>query len=251
MTKEFSSVPWSDYSGDWDLQSDQVDIWRISLELSTDHVKSSESVLSADENQRAARFVFPRDRNRFILAHGHMRGILARYLHCEPDQVTFSANEYGKPALTDGSLEFNLSHSGVFALLAISKYRKVGVDVEWMGRGVELEALARRFFSDRENAEFASVPRESRVIAFYRCWTLKEAYIKAHGLGLSLPLDSFDVSLTPNDNSALKGTRPNPEEASHWILRSLDVDPDYAAALAVEKGDLEVRLWNGNLSLPG
>lgn len=252
MAKDISSVLWSDHSGDWDLQPDQVDIWRLfmdasiplSTSLSTDPAKSFESILSAEENQRAARFVFPRDRQRFVLAHGYLRGILARYLRCEPDQLTFSTNEYGKPAITDGSLEFNLSHSGHFALVAVSRHRKVGVDVEHMRQGVEFEALARRFFSDRENAEFTELSPESRTSAFYRCWTLKEAYIKAHGLGLSLPLDSFDVSLAPNEPTALKATRPNPTEASRWKLLSFEVDFEHAGAVAVEGNTSEIRYWN-------
>ena len=255
MAKEIPSVLWSDHSGDWDLQPDQVDIWRIFLDastlpavvstsLSTDPVKSFESILSADENQRAAKFVFPRDRNRFILSHGHVRLILARYLGCDPDQLNFSTNEYGKPELQGHSLEFNLSHSGDFALLAVSHHHKVGIDVERVRQDTELENLARRFFSGREYSELMAIPQDQRSAAFFRCWTLKEAYIKAQGLGLSLPLDSFDVALAPDKQPVLRATRPNPNEAPQWSLLSFEVDPEHAGAVAVKSTNPEIKYWN-------
>ncbi|HUG34074.1 MAG TPA: 4'-phosphopantetheinyl transferase superfamily protein [Anaerolineales bacterium] len=241
-----SESTWSLHPEDWDVQLHQVDIWRIHLNLSIDPVKPHESVLSAEETQRAAGFHFPRDRNRFILAHRAMREILAQYLNCRPEQLDFSTNEYGKPSLSDRNLQFNLSHSGTFALLAVSPLHKVGIDVEQARLEVEIESLGRRFFSQSEYSELMVVPREQRVAAFYRYWTLKEAYIKAQGLGLSLPLDSFDVSLTSKKSVNLKATRPDPNEAYRWTLLSLEVDPDYAGAVAVENNSPEFRHWDWN-----
>jgi len=246
MRKDNSPITWSHHPDDWELQPHQVDIWRVLLDLSRDPIKSVESVLSADETQRAGRFHFAQDRNRFILSHGYLRAILARYLHCRPDQLEFSPNEYGKPALADSNLEFNLSHSGVFALLAVSRIHKVGIDVEQVRQDVETETLARRFFSERENSDLMKTPPEQRIAAFYRCWTLKEAYIKAHGLGLSLPLDGFDVSFSRSEQAILKATRPDPNEASRWTLSSLEIDPRYAGAVAVENNNPEFRYWDWN-----
>ena len=234
-----------------DLKLHQVDIWRISLDASTplstclqvDSVKLIESTLSADETERAARFHFPADRNRFIAAHGCLRDVLSRYLRCEPGQLNFSINDYGKPALRDHKLEFNLSHSGGIALVAVARDRKVGVDVERMRQGISMQAIARQYFSKAEAAELQILPLEQREAAFFDCWTRKEAYIKAHGMGLSLPLDSFDVSLTPHEPAILRAACPDPQEAARWTLLSLEVDPLHRSAVAAEGCELEFRYW--------
>ncbi len=228
------------------VESRHVDIWRIFLNLQADSAKLAESSLSADEARRAARFHFPKDRDRFIAAHGILRQILGRYLHCEPGKLTFSVNRFGKPALIDSKLGFNLSHARDFALLAITQGRKIGVDVEHIRTDLELETIASRNFSEVEVSELMSLPPEQREIGFFNCWTRKEAYIKAYGLGLSLPLDSFDVSLGSDHSSVLRATRPDPQEAARWTLRPLDVAANYAGALAVEGLNLDFRFWDWN-----
>jgi len=232
-----------------DLEPHQVDIWRISLDLPPATVKRLESTLSTDEAKRAARFYFAEGKRRHIIAHGCLRDILTRYLNCEPDQLNFSANEYGKPVLEDHELEFNLSHSGDFALIAVTQKCRVGVDVEHHRPDLEHEKIARRYFSPNEVAELMALPPGQRIIGFFNCWTRKEAYIKAHGLGLSLPLDSFDVTLIPNEPATLRATRPNLEETVRWTLVSLEVGSGYAGALAVEGQDLEFRLWDWNTTI--
>ena len=229
-----------------DLQPHQVDVWRISLDLPPVSVKALESNLSADESGRATRFHFSAGRQHYIVAHGVLRDLLARYLHCEPSQLDFSTNDYGKPALVGHKLEFNLSHSGDFALIAITQECKVGVDVERIRPELERESIARRFFSPNEVSELMALALEQRKMAFFNAWTRKEAYIKAQGMGLSLPLDSFDVSLTPNEPAILRATRPNARAALDWTLLSLDVDPNYSAAVAVEGQSLEFRFWDWN-----
>lgn len=255
MPKTSSKTIWSPAPGILDLQPHQVDVWRVSLDLPTDSVRSIASSLSADESQRAERFHFAGDRDRFIAAHGCLRDILARYLHCEPHQLNYFANQYGKPALHDHKLEFNLSHSGDYALVAVAQRGKVGVDVERIRPGISSQVIARQYFSKNEVAELELLPFEQREAAFFTCWTRKEAYIKAQGLGLSLALESFDVSLTPNEPAILRATRSDPQEAARWTLLPLDVDPHYRSAVAVESADLrpygasgvqslEFRLWD-------
>jgi 4'-phosphopantetheinyl transferase len=244
---------WTKAPNDLNLETHQVDIWRISLTASSslstgflpDSVQGAESSLSADESQRASRFHFDTDRHRFITSHIALRDVLSIYLHCEPRQIDYLVGDYGKPSvMSDLNIDFNLSHSGNFALIAISRDHKVGVDVEHFRPELEIEKIARRFFSDIENAELMSLHPELRVSGFFNCWTRKEAYIKAHGLGLSLPLDSFDVSLTPHEPALLRATRPDETTASRWTLLSLDVHPEYAGAVAVDGRDLEFRFWD-------
>jgi len=245
MEKDSSPDIWSSLTDPLDLLPHQVDVWRIMLDMTPATVKWLGSHLSADESQRAARFRFHEDRKRFIISHGCLRDILSRYLNCPPGQLIFSTNDYGRPYLKSYELEFNLSHSGDFALLAITRDRKVGVDLERFRPEMEFESIARRFFSPNEVSELLALPLEQREAAFFNCWTRKEAYIKAHGLGLSLPLDSFDVSL--GEPALLRATRPDSQETSTWNLLSLEVDPGYAGALAVEGQDMEFRLWDWNL----
>ena len=244
MQKTESKARWAQPPDTLDLQPHQVDVWRIALDLPPASVKALEKHLSADESQRAAHFRFSADRGRYIVAHGCLREILARYLHCQPGQLSFSTNEYGRPSLDDRKLEFNLSHSGNFALIAVGQEHKVGVDVERIRSDLEQDSIARRFFSANEVAELMALPPDQRDFAFFNCWTRKEAYIKAQGSGLTFPLDSFDVSLAPNEPALLRATRPNPQEADRWALLALDVDPNYAGALVVEGQGLEFRLWD-------
>jgi 4'-phosphopantetheinyl transferase len=222
-----------------------VDVWRISLTDLPDSVQGAEFSLSAEESQRASRFRFDADRQRFITSHTALRDILSSYLNCPQEQINFTVGEYGKPSVTsDLNLDFNLSHSGDFALIAVARRHKVGVDVEHFRLDLEIEKIARRFFSEAENAELMNLPSEQRSTGFFNCWARKEAYIKAHGFGLSLPLDSFDVSLTPDEPMLLRATRPDAHEASRWTLISLDVHPEYAGATAVNGRDLEFRFWD-------
>lgn len=222
------------------LQSHRVDVWRIHLASIVPHDAS----LSEDELQRASRFHFEKDRSHYIIARVSLRGILSRYLQCDPRGLKFSANEYGKPFLPDHKMEFNLSHSGDFALIAVARGRKVGVDVELIREDVELENLAARYFSPREVSEFMALSPEQRTLGFFNCWTRKEAYIKAQGRGLSLPLDGFDVSLSPNEPAILRATRPDAHEAPRWRLTSLDVHSGYAGAVAAQGKELDLRYWN-------
>jgi 4'-phosphopantetheinyl transferase len=139
---------------------------------------------------------------------------------------------------------FNLSHSHGLLLLAITRGREVGIDVEWIhaefaGQGQE---IAERFFSPNEVAKFCSLPTDQKAEAFFNCWTRKEAYVKAKGGGLSVPLDQFEVSLSPGEPAALLHAA-SPRETSYWSMEELYPGPGYAAALVVKGRDLQLRNW--------
>jgi len=252
---------WSHPAENLDVQPHQVDVWRIFLDLPSEAIKVLENSLSHSESQRAARFHFQRDRNRYIVAHASLRDILGRYLGVKTGQLAFTTNAYGKPVLVNHNIAFNLSHSSSYALIAVAEDRKVGVDIECVRPDIEYENVARRSFSQREMAEFRSLPIDQKVLAFFLCWTRKEAYIKARGLGLSIPLDSFDVSLTPGKPAKLRYAEMHPDDAAGWTLKSLDISPDYAAALVIEDRMLmdpgsvnateEVRCWDWQPSQAG
>jgi 4'-phosphopantetheinyl transferase len=249
------------------LAEDEVHVWRIDLPAVAPEEQRWKQMLSEDERERASRFHFLRDREYFTATRALLRTILAGYTDCDPKGLRFCYTDKGKPFLdtsfleksflekslsvsssTDKSvsdksasssdsgtqIEFNVSHSGRTALLAFAHRRALGVDVEHIRADFDCEAVARRFFSDHEVRQLDALPQREKHTAFFRCWTRKEAYIKAIGTGLSLPLCDFDVSLTPRDKKALLSTRPDGTEAQRWSLQDIPAGDDYVAALCVE-----------------
>lgn len=238
---------WSRSPGNPVLTGKEVHVWRAALDQPGARLLSLYESLSADERERATRFHFEKDRRQFIAARGLLRRILSLYLKAEPSRLQFSYTAYGKPSLTaefgDNPLRFNVSHSGELALLAFSRGRELGVDIECIRPELADEQIAERFFSSREVAALRALPAPVQKEAFFTCWTRKEAYIKAIGEGLSLPLHSFDVSLSPTEPAALLAVRANVPEATRWTLRALEPGPDYKAALVAEGNDWELKCW--------
>lgn len=196
---------------------------------------------------RAELFHFEQDRKRFIVGRGVLRTILALYLGTEPSRLQFCYGPHGKPYLADrlgdATLRFNLAHSHELALYAFTRGREIGVDLEYIRYMPGVEQIAARFFSTRENAVLHALPTSQKQEAFFNCWTLKEAYIKAIGNGLAQPLDKFDVSLAPGEPARLLSVEGAPEEASRWSLKALTPAPGYVAALAVEGHDWRLTYW--------
>jgi 4'-phosphopantetheinyl transferase len=140
-------------------------------------------------------------------------------------------------------LVFNVSHSHGIALYAITREREVGVDVEYVRHDMAGESIAERFFSAQEVARLRALPAEAQPLAFFNCWTRKEAFIKAIGEGLSFPLDQFEVSLDAKEPSAMVSLRDGPRETSRWSLRALPVGEGYVAALVVEGHEWRLECW--------
>jgi 4'-phosphopantetheinyl transferase len=236
------------------LPEDEVQLWRIDLEAIGSDESRWQLLLSTDELSRASRFHFSRDRQRFVASRALLRTILASYLSTDAKGLTFSYSKKEKPSLgpahVDSGVTFNVSHSGGIALLAFARRREVGVDIEQVRRDSDLEAIARRFFSNLEQEQLAALPSEEKVEAFFRCWTRKEAYIKATGDGLSLPLSQFDVSLRARETNALLATRPDSSEAGRWLLEEVPGGPGYIAALCVHGQDWTLNDWSGPLREP-
>jgi 4'-phosphopantetheinyl transferase len=229
------------------LNRDQLHVWLASLEVASQQLGELEGTLSADEVARAHRFYFERDRRRFIAAHGILRAVVASYFEAAPSAVRFSYNEFGKPRL-EGSqeirdLNFNLSHSGGLALVAVALARDVGVDIETIDDSVRTEEVAKSFFSANEIAALAGLPQSLRLTGFFNCWTRKEAYVKARGMGLSMALNSFDVSLNPGGRADLIRTG-NSSAISNWKIENLEIDARHAAAIAAAGCNWKVARWN-------
>lgn len=230
------------------LERDAVHVWRARLDQPELIRRGLLELLDADELSRAERFHFTKDRDHFIVGRGVLRSLLARYLEVEPAGLRFDYNSYGKPALAQiqeqPPLRFNLSHSQQWALYAFTLEREIGLDLEYMREDFAGEEIAERFFSRREVEMLGALPLDRRTEGFFNCWTRKEAYIKARGEGLSLPLDRFDVSLTPGEPAALLRTIGDEREASRWSIKELSPWAGYAAAVAVEGHDWRLQCWH-------
>jgi 4'-phosphopantetheinyl transferase len=226
------------------LTDDQVHVWRIPLNQSSERTLLSLEVLSTDERARAARFHFDKDRNQFAQARAAQRFILSEYLNVRPQKLEFSYGAQGKPALAnvdaDSGLRFNLSRRDGLALLAVTRGREIGVDVELVRADMSLFEVAEISFSSLELTTLRSLPESLQAAGFYNCWTRKEAYVKARGEGLSFPLKQFDVSLTPGDPARLIQVRDNLDDVDRWTLQEIPVGDHYVAALIVEGANLKV-----------
>jgi len=229
------------------LESDSVHVWWTCLDLTRAQAEEACRVLSPDELWRAQRFLFSEDRKRFVARRAILREVLSLYVQLPPDRLTFRYGPYGKPELAVPGrswLRFNLSHSHEQLIFALARDREVGIDVEFMRPDLRAGALGECCLSAREVAAWSALPDGLKVQAFFRCWTQKEAYIKARGVGLSIPLDSFDVSVVPGEPAALLNVRGMPGEPLSWSLKSLNVQLDYAATVAAQGQDWVVQCWN-------
>ena len=222
----------------------EAHVWQFDLDTQSSGDGQWESLLSSDERERALRFHFPLHRRRFAASRGLLRIVLGAYLDTDPKTLCFRYSDKGKPALggmhATSPLRFNLSHSENVVLLAVTLGREIGVDVEYMRPDLELESIAHRFFSAAECESFDTIPLAQKRVAFFNCWTRKEAFVKAKGDGLSLPLDQFDVSLAAGAPAEILATRPDAGEKECWSMGPLDAGPDYAAALVVEGRNVQI-----------
>lgn len=220
------------------FEQGEVHVWRAKLDRTDDLVEQFRRTLAADEIERANRFHFERHRRDFVVGRGLLRDLIGRYVGVKPEALEFSYGTYGKPALNPSvPLRFNMSHSGGVALFAFTEKQDVGIDVEQIRADFASEDIARRFFSAIEVECLSGLPDEEKVAAFFRCWTRKEAYIKATGKGLSQSLDGFDVTLAPQVPAEL--LRTSDDDVGRWKLFDIEVGEGYAGALAVE-GDVSV-----------
>jgi 4'-phosphopantetheinyl transferase len=226
------------------LSRDQVHVWLASVSELADREPAHWHLLSDDERRRASRFHFARDRSQYVAAHGVLRELLARYVGADPAALHFGAGACGKPFLAGAAagsgIEFNLAHSGDVVSIAVARGRPVGVDVERWSPDVEYEALAEHVFSPAERAELRALPAERRQEGFFACWSRKEAYIKATGLGVSRGLDWFDVSLTPGAAASLLADRLLPGGAARWTLRDLELPRGHSGAVIAEARDWQL-----------
>ncbi|MDK3158307.1 4'-phosphopantetheinyl transferase superfamily protein [Kamptonema cortianum] len=222
------------------LAENEVQVWRVFEGQQTFPLERLQAILSLEERERAAKFRFETDRDRFILARGLLRVLLSYYTGQAAADLCFRYGEFGKPELEPPAVCFNVSHSPGLILYAVTRDRAVGIDVESIRTDFPDLEIAQKFFAPQEFAMLRQLPPEMRCLAFFWGWTCKEAYIKATGKGLSLPLNQFTVSLLPTEPAQLLSTVG--DSPDRWLLQALNLGENYAGALAVEGRDSQVKL---------
>jgi len=227
------------------LSDNRVDVWLISLIQPGATGGSYTDILSEDEQERAARFKFDRHRWPYIAAHVAVRSILSKYLKSAPARLKFINGTNGKPSLaaefSAHELQFNLSHSHEMALLGVTRGHEIGVDIEWIKEDYGFDEVAERFFTAKEVADMRALPGHLQRQAFFKCWTSKEAFLKAKGTGLSGKLDEVEITLTDNQRVRIRA------DVRGWTLSELNPGGGYEAAVVVEGGPLPVHCyrWQG------
>ncbi len=220
-------------TGKLTLESGDFHVWTASLHTAEETLKSYRSLLSPEEISRASKYVFPCDQAHFVACRGILRELLGCYLAAPGQAIKILSSSGEKPSLGIGTgnldIRFNLSHSNGFAVFAFSIGREIGIDTEFIKAEIAAEEIATRYFSAAEQQELAALAPQERAAGFFRCWTRKEAYVKARGQGLQIPLNSFSVTLSPGAPARLTSG-----DANRWSLHALDVQPGWASALVVE-----------------
>jgi 4'-phosphopantetheinyl transferase len=235
---EIAKRPLRKAPADLDLAADDVHVW---LARAADICNAScAHLLSAPEQARAEKFKFTRDRDLFVAAHVALRSILARYLKQSAAEIDFATGPTGKPLLATGSrrqVRFNLSHSGDLAMIAVASRREVGIDLELIKPDFAFDAIAERFFTAREVAALRALPSRVRCQGFFKCWTSKEAFLKAKGTGLSGELDEVEITLDEGGQVRITAFTPG------WSLAEINPGENYVAALASEGEPARTHLY--------
>lgn len=222
------------------LQPDEAHVWSVSKCEHENRVQAYWDILDETERDRAMKFRFLKDRLCFIIARGVLRNLLATYIYVSPEDITFSYGYNGKPYIDHKSdIQFNVSHSGDTIILGFVQKYDIGIDVEHTKRPVEVEKVARCFFSNEEISSLLSLDPTYHTQAFYNCWTRKEAFIKALGSGLAFPLDQFVVSLDSTKEATLIDTKWDAKEKEKWVLQSMEPQQDYIGAISI-KGTIDI-----------
>jgi len=227
------------------LTSDIIHIWFAVLDQPVSEISGFVKTLSKDETIRAGRFHFQKDRNRFIARHGILRTILGCYLGVKASELQFYHGKAGKPATSEifgkRAIHFNISHSDGVALFAFARKYEIGVDIERIRDISESEQIVEQFFSARDKFFYHALPQEKRRDAFFNCWARQEAFTKGIGQGLSWPLNKFDVMPVTGEWYSPQTVEGAPKGVSDWSIQSLNLDREYAGALAINRKNFTLR----------
>ncbi|MDJ0688795.1 MAG: 4'-phosphopantetheinyl transferase superfamily protein [Xenococcaceae cyanobacterium MO_188.B32] len=234
------------------LTSEEVHVWRANLDLSVTEVEELTKILSTDEREKANKFRFEEHRRRSIVTRGRLRQILANYLNISAEEILFEYSDRGKPNLSQhldrDNLQFNVSHSQNLALYAFTYQNRVGIDLEYFRSTNDAVQIARRFFAPQEYELISSLEKDRQREVFLHIWTIKEAYLKATGEGLSGSLDAVQVSFQGEQPVGLAAVDGNSPQAANWLVHSFVPERKFIATVAVESRfnsgqHQQIRFW--------
>ena len=233
---------WPAAPADLPVREQTVHVWAVPLDDASVDLDGGRELLSADERERAERFHFEQHRRRYLIAHIALHEILGRYLQIDPAQIGFDLGGNGKPrlpaTLASSGVDFNLSHSHEMALLAVNRIGELGVDIEYVKPDFKFQEIAERFFTAREVAAMRSLPPELQRQPFFKCWTSKEAFLKAKGTGLSGKLDEVEITLADDERVQIDANVPG------WSLTELDRVETYESSLVVAGPPVPIRYYH-------
>jgi 4'-phosphopantetheinyl transferase len=230
-------------------KSNSVHIWILKVTGAEDAYPRFESLLHSDEKDRADRYRFAVDRQRYVVARGSLRLVLGGYVGAGPSTLEIrnaGGLPNGKPALIAArgasAISFNVSHSGAYALIGVTSTGEVGVDLEEIRQNWAFEDLMPRFYTEPERAWVAHLPEGERRRGFYRVWTAKEAILKCAGVGLFVPPEQIEVKFTQRSRVSARSLDPNWEKIERWFVRELGLLPGVVAAVALDREDAEIQV---------
>ena len=223
------------------LKKNDIHIWHVNLETKNEALDKCQKLLSEDENDRAARLRSTELRHHYILARGHLRIILGKYLKKQPEEIAFTYSKHGKPSLQNEStpISFNVSHCQNLYLVAITLKHKIGIDIERTGRFENWMDMIKHSLSQQEQDELLNLPKGEQEQAFIRGWTRKEAYTKAQGAGLLYDFPNFSVTLDKS-NPRIINDPQNTHNLPKWALINIQVKPPYLATLAIDSHVMQI-----------
>jgi len=230
---------WKSQEADKSLAVNDIHIWLNYLNVHQAHLKHLYPLLSDEEKERSERFKFYKHRKLFIAAHGFMHAVLAYYLDCEASDIRFCQMDHGKPfipeELNSNNIQFNLSHSGNLAILAVCRHHQLGIDIEYAERKTDWQGVMRRFFTPQEQAKLLALPEADQKAGFFQIWTRKEAHMKVTGQGLSLAPDKFEVSVPPQAAEFIRNLKT--DDKNFYKMQDLilpEMFRDYYACLSAD-----------------
>jgi 4'-phosphopantetheinyl transferase len=225
-----------------ELNPGDIHVWRLSLRSPDGNFQPFTETLDASERERGSRFLFEKHRERFVVGRAHVRELLAKYVGCEPNEFEYAYDNLGKPRFKDDSLsqriQFNFSNSADLGLLAVTLQTELGVDLEKIRPMSDMMGMAKRYFADSETEQLFRLPESQRPDAFFRCWTRKEAYLKAVGKGLTFPLRDVEVTLLADDPCMIRNINSEADDANRWSLVHIPPCVGYHGALAIQLREL-------------
>lgn len=225
------------------LTPHQVHVWSIDKDKHINKLPFYWSVLNETEKEKASKYRFENDHNCAVISRGILRILLGTYLKTSPKNINFQFGDYGKPTIIASNIEFNISHSANSIVMAFTLKSKIGIDVEYTKKSIDVKKISEHFFSKEEISSLLSLHKNYQQQAFYNCWTRKEAFIKALGCGLSFPLDQFVVSLDSTKNASLLATKWDEKEKDNWVLKTFNPQENYIGAVSVKGKVTDVQFW--------